>query len=122
MKFLDYIFYRYYSYLFNKNSVGNNLLKAQFFITFFIYLNLIGISLTINLFIPLKEVINKVFFFITILLLFVIFKKCYDKKKLDQLALRYKYWSDKEYLVSGYILVIYCIVSFLFVILLSKMK
>jgi len=122
MKFLDYIFYRYYSYLFNKNSVGNDLLKAQFFITFFIYLNLIGISLTINLFIPLKEVINKVFFFITILLLFVIFKKYYDKKKLDQLALRYKYWSDKEYLVSGYILVIYCIVSFLFVILLSKMK
>lgn len=122
MKFLDYIFYRYYSYLFNKNSVGNDLLKAQFFITFFIYLNLIGISLTINLFIPLKEVIYKVFFFITILLLFVIFKKYYDKKKLDQLALRYKYWSDKEYLVSGYILVIYCIVSFLFVILLSKMK
>lgn len=122
MKFLDYIFYRYYSYLFNKNSVGNDLLKAQFFITFFIYLNLIGISLTINLFIPLKEVINKVFFFITILLLFVIFKKYYDKKKLDQLALKYKYWSDKEYLVSGYILVIYCIVSFLFVILLSKMK
>ena len=122
MKFLDYIFYRYYSYLFNKNSVGNDLLKAQFFITFFIYLNLIGISLTINLFIPIKEVINKVFFFITILLLFVIFKKYYDKKKLDQLALRYKYWSDKEYLVSGYILVIYCIVSFLFVILLSKMK
>ena len=35
MKFLDYIFYRYYSYLFNKNSVGNDLLKAQFFITFF---------------------------------------------------------------------------------------
>ena len=122
MKFLDYIFYRYYSYLFNKNSVGNDLLKAQFFITLFIYLNLIGITLTINLFIPLKEIINKMFFFLTILFLFIIFKKYYDKKKLDQLALRYKNQSDREYLVSGYILVIYCIVSFLSVILLSKMK
>jgi hypothetical protein len=122
MKFLDYIFYRYYSYLFNKNSVGDDLLKAQFFITLFIYLNLIGITLTINLFIPLKEIINKMFFFLIILFLFIIFKKYYDKKKLDQLALRYKNQSDKEYLVSGYILVIYCIVSFLSVILLSKMK
>ena len=122
MKFLDYIFYRYYSYLFNKNSVGNDLLKAQFFITFFIYLNLVGISLAINLFIPSKEILNKVVFFITILLLFIIFKKYYNKKKIDQLALRHKYWSDKEYLVSGYILVIYCIMSFLLVISLSKIK
>jgi hypothetical protein len=122
MKFLDYIFYRYYSYLFNKNSVGDDLLKAQFFITFFFYLNLIAVTLIINLFFPLKEMINKVFYFITALLLFIFFKKYYNKKKIDQLDMRYKNQSDTEYLVAGYIMTAYCILSFLSVVLLSKMK
>lgn len=122
MKFLDYIFYRYYSYLFNKNSVGDDLFKAQFLITFFFYLNLIGVTLIINLFFPLKEIFNKVFFFIIALLLFIFFKKYYNKKKLDQLAMKYKNQSDTEYLISGYITTAYCISSFLTVILLSKLK
>ena len=122
MKFLDYIFYRYYSYLFNKNSVGDDLLKAQFFITFFILLNFVGITLIINLFLPLKELINSAFFLITALLLFLIFKKYYNKNKLDQLVLRFKNQSNYEYSFAGYILITYCISSFLSIVLLSKIQ
>ena len=122
MKFLDYISYRYYSYLFNKNSVGDDLLKAQFFITFFILLKFVGITLIINLFLPLKELINSAFFLITALLLFLIFKKYYNKNKLDQLVLRFKNQSNSEYSFAGYILITYCISSFLSIVLLSKIQ
>ena len=56
MKFLVYIFYRYYSYLFNKNSVGDDLLKAQFFITFFIFLILFTIMLIAEINIMVKAI------------------------------------------------------------------
>ncbi len=106
MKFFDFIFYRYYAYLYSKHTFGDDLLKAQFMLSMFQFFNLLTIIVYVkNIFeYSFFEIFH---FLIMMLLIFLCNKYYYNSKKVELLIEKNKKESEDEIKVGNFVLIVY---------------
>jgi hypothetical protein len=110
MNFFQFIFYRYYSYLFSSNRLGDDLLKAQFALSMFQFFNLVTVIVYVkNIF---RFDFFTIFHFLIIALLFFLWNKFYfDSKRVELLIEKYKNKTDLDAKAGNFIMIFYFVIS-----------